>query len=139
MRTLIHDFSEKNRRLDSQLEMTKKDFHRLETRNRETISSLEREKLSAKEEANSEIARLKAELDRRADESGSIREELDFVRRALFVAEGRLKEALERDSEREEQAQRGQKRRDEEEQFVRKVMSNQDGNPVLTCGESWQP
>ena len=76
----------------------------------------------AKEQSNSEITRLKDELDHRAEEFGSLREELDFVRRALFVAEGRLKEALEKDAEREESVRRGQKRLEEEEQFVRKVL-----------------
>ena len=122
MRTLIKDFSEKNRLLDSELKMAKKDFEDRETQIRRNISSLEREKLLAKEQSNSEITRLKDELDRRAEESGSLREELDFVRRALFVAEGRLKEALERDAEREESVRRGQKRREEEEQFVHKVL-----------------
>ena len=118
---MIKDFSEKNRLLDSELKSTKKDFEEREIQIRRNISSLEREKLLAKEQSNSEITRLKNELDHRAEEFGSLREELDFVRRALFVAEGRLKEALEKDAEREESVRRGQKRLEEEEQFVRKV------------------
>ncbi len=110
---VIKEVAERSKAIDEQMEATRKKFVARESVLQRNLAALKSDREIVVEASTAEIERLKEEISRRDDELGSVREDLDFVRRALYVAETSLKEALERDADREKHVKEDKRRREE--------------------------